>query len=244
MQFTVKDSNNADVTNTARWTVEPTATMPPVTIANINNCLATPLKSGEASVTAALLDGAGNVTASGGASLEVMCRYYPDYKQTDYTTTYYDSTKITFDHLGCAVTAMAEISSAANWPVTPDILNSAMFRDIAGSNVTWKYLTSFTNNQAVFEPSLSNIAEVPFDFSNSFSPSKIDTYLDDCKKAVIVGVAKRATAAGYIDINPHFVVVTGRHNNTYTINDPLGKASTLDYYGNVIYSYIVYAINN
>lgn len=237
-QFSATDSNNNDVTNTVQWSVNPTG------YATIAAGLVTPTKPGEASVTAALLDGAGNVSASGQASLDVMCRDYPDYKQTDYTTTYYDSTKITFDHLGCAVTAMAEISTAASWSVTPDILNSAMFGDIAGSGVSWKYLNSFTNNRAVLDISLSNIADVPFNFSNSFSPSKIDTYVDDCKKAVIVGVAKRATAAGYIDINPHFVVVTGRKGSTYMINDPLGKASTLDYYGNVIYSYIVYTINN
>lgn len=180
------------------------------------------------------------------AELTVECRQFTYYAQTDYGNLYDHKTDKTIAQRGCALTCMAMVATTAGYTVTPDILNTDMFANVQGADVNWGFLTEYTGGKVIYEAGMSNVVSVPFTLGNTYSPTVIDNYLSQCK-TVVVGVAKKATKAGYKDLNPHFVLITGKHGNIYTIYDPykaVTHATTLDgYYGNVIYSYIVYTIN-
>ncbi len=257
VKFTAKDSNNVDVTSTARWTVEPTATTPPVTIANISAGLATPLKPGEASVTAALLDGSGNVTASGQATLYVQCRNYTQYMQAfaTYSGNMLDHSSLnnTIGTAGCALTATTMLLSGANFTprYDPGTLNSKYnenydpkTQDSLGfygsANIKWWAAAK----SSVSQGKVTYNGVVSYNEQSFITPlriSDLDFFLDNCF-GVIVGVRQSTHPNDAAAL--HYVLAIGRKGNKHLIYDPGTSRTTLEDYGDSFYAMYVYSFND
>jgi Peptidase_C39 like family len=131
----------------------------------------------------------------------------------------YDSINKTISQKGCALTSLSMALNFAGLANDPSSLNKFMIEtdnDYNGSSVNWGPATRDRSNETLV-----------FNGFRSRSTQALDDAL--CQGfPVIVGVDFNAE-----DVPGHFVVVTGKQGDTYTIADPgFAGRTTLDSYDN------------
>lgn len=198
------------------------------------------------------------------ADLLIACREYHYFNQLSapWGTSFYDhSTAVynTIGDIGCALTSTSMLMSSLYGLVyDPDVLNTIYsnnpqtliysdgtpYIDSFGYSdgaVKW-YATSQISNYQISTPSSVFWGTNINSFDVPIPMSYLDLYIDKCD-AVIVGVRRRSPK--YMQTNPlktHYILVTGKIGNTYTVLDPAySDLQTLDRYG-VIYQIIGYSV--
>jgi len=159
----------------------------------------------------------------------------PNYKQTDsqWADSIYDATQDSIRKKGCAVSTAAIVLTAFGHATDPGELNSWMkARSIeeggySGESVNWqgafrrfKELTfNYTSNRGFGVP------------DSARSPSVLDNPLSSCRLVIVQVQNPRG--------GEHWVVVTGKQGNDYTIRDPGYPKTLLSQYESRFWKYIV-----
>jgi hypothetical protein len=141
------------------------------------------------------------------------------------TNLYDHSSIVTIGEKGCALTSLSMALNNAGISTDPGSLNTLMIADGAydSLSVAWEKATSDASNGAIqFHSKRINSA------SDLLGAKQyLDTTICQQHHPVIVGVNLDATGSP-----GHFVLVTGKKNNDYTIADPLFAKTTLSQYNN------------
>jgi ABC-type bacteriocin/lantibiotic exporter with double-glycine peptidase domain len=164
----------------------------------------------------------------------------PHYRQGDarWADEHYDNAydkdgkEIKVRALGCALSSMAMAMTALGDTVNPGQLNQYM-KDSSGydgRSVKWGTMEKHSGNKVNIVDYVRN-SNFP-DTTKATNPSVLDRYLAICNLA-IVKVLNANTG------NEHWVVITGKKNNTYTILDPGRGETNLNGYGGKLWSYVV-----
>ena len=148
----------------------------------------------------------------------------------------YDASEtVTIGDKGCALTAMAIVLKAFGSEGNPGELNSYMQDNgkFNGLGVVWDAVTGFSDGKIV----VSTYDGKGVGKGQPLNLTGLDGPLSN-GSAVVAQVFNASTG------NEHWVVVTGKQNNEYTILDPggYGSRTTLSAYENQIYKYVVYTI--
>lgn len=133
---------------------------------------------------------------------------------------------VTIGSAGCVIacTSMVFKYYDRNLDIDPGKLNELLKRDkgyVNGCEMLWSAPLRYTKNLI-----LESIA-----YTNKLSD--IDQYLFRFEPPIV-----KVSYKGL----PHYVVVTYKYKGTYYIHDPNKSGATLDYYNNMISSYIVYSL--
>jgi hypothetical protein len=158
----------------------------------------------------------------------------PNYKQTDsqWADSIYDATQDGIHKKGCAVSSAAIVLTAFGHTTDPGELNNWMKRPrkqggYRGQSVNWE--GAFTRFRSLAYDYADNSGFGNQDSARS--PSLLDNPLSSCR---LVIVQVRNSRGGQ-----HWVVVTGKQGNDYTIRDPGYPKTLLSQYESRFWKYVV-----
>jgi hypothetical protein len=179
----------------------------------------------------------------GVTTVVVKCKIDPPhYRQWDarWANEHYDNAydkdgkEIKVRALGCALSSMAMAMTALGDTVNPGQLNAWMKGRMPkeggyhGSSINWRAIMLHSDSKILFD----YIRKSFRDETEVTDPSILDEPLTKCL-LVIVQVYNTQTG------NQHWVVVTVKHGETYSIVDPGRGESTLSAYGDKFWSYVI-----
>lgn len=161
----------------------------------------------------------------------------PRYRQGDplWADDTYDSTQSTIKALGCALSSMAMVMTAFGDTVNPGEMNRWMKERILDDG---GFYGNLVNWDAMKKHSATGItyryfhAEDFGDTTKATDPSDFSGDIDNCA-LVIAQVYNMQTR------NQHWVVVNRRNGSNYSITDPGRGETSLEGYGNRIWTYLV-----